>query len=91
MAGPHWSPLILCPLYCRKQPKDQRSSPINPLTKRELSVHVQKLLFKKYMKNHKIIFFFNKVEEKKITEEELIPLNGLNIYIYIYIGVFTTL
>ena len=29
-------------------------------------VYVQKLLFKKYMKNHKIIFF-NKVEEKKIT------------------------
>ena len=49
-------------------------------------VHVQKLLFKKYVKNHKInFFFFNKVEEKKITEEELIPLNGLNIYIYIYI------
>ena len=54
-------------------------------------VHVQKLLFKKYMKNHKIIFFFNKVEEKKITEEELIPLNGLNIYIYIYILGFSLL
>ena len=34
-------------------------------------VYVRKLLFKKYMKNHKInfFFFFNKVEEKKITEE----------------------
>ena len=47
-------------------------------------VHVQRLLFKKYMKNHKIIFiyiyiyiYFNKVKEKKITEEELIPLVGL--------------
>ena len=41
-------------------------------------VHVQKLLFKKYIKNYKIIFFFflNKVEEKKITEDELIPLFG---------------
>ena len=41
-------------------------------------VHVQKLLFKKYIKNHKIIFFFflNKVEEKKITKDELIPLLG---------------
>ena len=29
------------------------------------------------MKNHKIKLFFNKVEEKKITEEELIPLLGL--------------
>ena len=37
-------------------------------------VYVQKLLFKKYMKKHKIIFFLNKVEEKKIIEEELIPI-----------------
>ena len=29
------------------------------------------------MKNHKIKLFFNKVEEKKIIEEELIPLLGL--------------
>ena len=35
--------------------------------KKSLVVHVRKLLFKKYMKNHKINFFFNKVEEKKIT------------------------
>ena len=35
------------------------------------------------MKNHKINFFFNKVEEKKITEEELIPLLRFKkIYIY---------
>ena len=47
------------------------------------------------MKNPKIIFFFNNIEEKKITKEKLIPLLGfffffLNIYIYIYIGVCTT-
>ena len=42
-----------------------------------LVVHVRKLLFNKYMKNHKIIFFlFNKVEMKKITEEQLIPLHS---------------
>ena len=44
------------------------------------------------MKNHKIKFFFsyNKVEEKKITKEELIHLLSFkNIYIYIYIGVYT--
>ena len=43
-------------------------------------VHVRRLLFKKYMKNHKIIYiyiYFNKVKEKKIIEEELIPLLGL--------------
>ena len=40
------------------------------------------MLFKKYMKNHKIIYIyiyiyiFNKVEEKKLTKEELIPLLG---------------
>ena len=40
-------------------------------------VHVRKLLFNKYMKNHKIIFYlFNKVEEKKIIEEQLIPLHS---------------
>ena len=41
-------------------------------------VHVRKLLFKKYMKNHNIYIYiyFNKVEEKKITQEELIPLLG---------------
>ena len=40
-----------------------------------LVVHIRKSLFKKYMKNHKIIlfiYFFNKVEEKKITLEKLI-------------------
>ena len=39
-------------------------------------VHVQKLLFKKYMKKHNIYIYIyiNKLEEKKITEEELIPL-----------------
>ena len=32
------------------------------------------------MKNHKInFFFFNKVEEKKITEKELIPLVAVKI------------
>ena len=40
--------------------------------KESLAVHVRKLLFKKYTKNHKIyiyiyIYIFNKVEEKKIT------------------------
>ena len=41
------------------------------------------------MKNQKIIFFFsyNKVEEKKITKVELIPLLSFK-YIYIYIGVY---
>ena len=41
-------------------------------------VHVRKLLFKKYMKNHNIYIYIyiNKVEEKKITQEELIPLLG---------------
>ena len=34
--------------------------------KKSLAVHVRKLLFKKYMNNHKIIFF-NKIVEKKIT------------------------
>ena len=43
------------------------------MAKKSLVVHVRKLLFKKYMKNHKInylfifYFFLNKVEEKKIT------------------------
>ena len=45
-------------------------------------VHVRELLFKKYIKNHNIYIYIyiyiyidiNKVEEKKITEEELIPL-----------------
>ena len=40
------------------------------MVKKSLVVHVRKLLFKKYMKNHKIyiyIYFFNKIEEKKIT------------------------
>ena len=40
------------------------------------------------MKNHKINFFLNKIEEKKITEEELIPLLGFK---NIYIGVCTTI
>ena len=44
------------------------------MAKDSLVVHVWKLLKKK--KNHKINFF-NKVEEKKITEEEFIPLLGL--------------
>ena len=47
------------------------------MAKESLIVHVGKLLFKKYMKNHKIIFFFNKLEEKKIKKEELIPLLSL--------------
>ena len=39
-----------------------------------------KIIFlKKYIKNHKIIFFLNKLEEKKITKEELIPLLGFYI------------
>ena len=46
-------------------------------------VHVRKSLLKKYIKNHKINIFFNKVVEKKITEEELIPLLG---YKQIYWG-----
>ena len=49
------------------------------MAEESLVVHVQKLLFLKYMKNHKTIFFFfflNKVEEKKIVEEKLIPLLG---------------
>ena len=38
-------------------------------------VHVEKTLFKKCKKNHKIyIFFLNKVEEKKIIEEQLLRL-----------------
>ena len=58
------------------------------MAKESLVVNVQKLLFKKYLKNHKInfFFFFNKVEEKKITKEELIHLLSFKkIYIYIYI------
>ena len=47
------------------------------MAKESLMVHVGKLLFKKYMKNHKINFFFNKLEEKKIKKEELIPLLSL--------------
>ena len=50
------------------------------MAKESLVVHVQKLLFKKYMKNHKNKFF-NKVEGKKIIYEELIPLLGFKIYI----------
>ena len=42
-----------------------------------LAVHVRKLLLKKYMKNHN--FFFNKLEEKKIILEKLIPLLGLKV------------
>ena len=34
-------------------------------------------MYEKNLKNHKIIFFLNKVEDKKITEKELIPLLGL--------------
>ena len=45
------------------------------MAKESLVDHVRKLLFKKYMKNHKIIFI-KKVEEKKITEDELISLLG---------------
>ena len=46
------------------------------MVKESLVVHVRKLLFKKYMKNNKLLFFFNKVQEKKITEKELIlPLD----------------
>ena len=46
------------------------------MAKESLVVYVRKLLFKKYMKNHKInslffIYFFNKVKEKKITKEIL--------------------
>ena len=33
------------------------------------------------MKTHKINISFNKVEEKKITENELIPLLGFKKYI----------
>ena len=55
------------------------------MAKESLIVHVGKLLFKKYMKNHKIIFFFNKLEEKKIKKEELIPLLSLK---KIYWGLF---
>ena len=58
------------------------------MAKESLVVHVRKLILKKYMKNHKIIFFFNRVEEKKTIEEELIPLLGLK-YIHIYIGICT--
>ena len=47
------------------------------MDKESLVVHVQKLLFKKYMKNHNFFFFFNKVEEKKITYEKFIHLLGL--------------
>ena len=47
------------------------------MAKETLMVHVGKLFFKKYMKNHKIKFFFNKLEEKKIKKEELIPLLSL--------------
>ena len=37
------------------------------MAKDSLVIYVRKLLFKKYMKNHKInFFFFNIVEEKKI-------------------------
>ena len=36
------------------------------MAKDSLVIYVRKLLFKKYMKNHKINFFFNIVEEKKI-------------------------
>ena len=55
------------------------------MAKESLVVHVRKLLFKKYKKNHKITFkkykknhkviyiyiyiYINKVEEKKIIEE----------------------
>ena len=47
------------------------------MAKESLLVHVRKLILKKYMKNHKInFFFFNRVEEKKTIEEELIPLLG---------------
>ena len=45
------------------------------MAKESLVDHVRKLLFKKYMINHKIIFF-KKVEEKKITEDKLISLLG---------------
>ena len=41
------------------------------------------------MKTHKINISFNKVEEKKIIEEDLIPLLSFKIFIYIYIGVCT--
>ena len=39
----------------------------------------EKYFLKRYVKNHKIyiyiyIYIFNKIEEKKISEEELIPL-----------------
>ena len=42
------------------------------VVKESLVVHVRKLLFKKYMKNHNIciyiyIYIFNKVEEKRTT------------------------
>ena len=47
------------------------------MAKESLVVHEWKLLFKKYMKNHKIKFFLNKVERKKITKEELILLLSL--------------
>ena len=47
------------------------------MAKESLLVHVRKLILKKYMKNHKINFFFyNRVEEKKTIEKELIPLLG---------------
>ena len=60
------------------------------MAKENSVVHVQKLLFKKYMIIYKINFF-NKIEKKKIIEEKLIPLLDLkkkkkHIYIYIYIS-----
>ena len=46
------------------------------MAKDNLVVRVRKLLFKKYMKNHNIYIYINKVEEKKITEKEFVPLLG---------------
>ena len=51
------------------------------MVKESLMVYVQKLLLKKYMKNNYIYIYINKVEEKKIIEEKLIPLLGFKKYI----------
>ena len=55
------------------------------MVKESLMVYVQKLLLKKYMKNNNIYIYIyiyiNKVEEKKIIEEKLIPLLGFKKYI----------
>ena len=53
------------------------------MVKKSLVVHVRKLLFKKYMKNHKINFFFKQSRGEENNIRRTHTSTGFKKYIYI--------